>query len=448
MRHVICMVSDFFYPNLGGVESHIFTLSQCLIKLGHKVVVITHSYGNRVGVRYMTNGLKVYYLPVKTMHDQVVLPTLFASLSIFRNIFIRECIEIVHGHSAFSTLAHEGILIARLLGLKAVFTDHSLNGFADVSAILTNKLLEITLSGINHCICVSHTGKENTVLRAKVPANHVSVIPNATDTTLFKPDVSRRDKDKITIVALSRLVYRKGIDLLASVIPIICKKYPKVISRSSRLLLFGIMQIVYQVHFLIGGDGPKRIVLEQVREKEALHERVSLLGALDQSEVHETLLQGHIFLNTSLTEAYCIAIVEAAACGLQVVSTKVGGIPEVLPPDMIRMAQPNVNAIVSALDDAIDSHLKGTCMSPSACHQFIHRTYNWLDIATRTQLVYDNVKKQQNSSVGKLLRRYRTCGPVAGPFFVLIFTICHILLQFFEWLYPRHLIDIAPDYNG
>nr|SVE78827.1 EOG090X0515 [Daphnia lumholtzi] len=433
------MVSDFFYPNLGGVESHIFTLSQCLIKLGHKVLVITHSYGNRVGVRYMTNGLKVYYLPVKTMHDQVVLPTLFASLSIFRNIFIRECVEIVHGHSAFSTLAHEGILIARLLGLKAVFTDHSLNGFADVSAILTNKLLEITLSGINHCICVSHTGKENTVLRAKVPANYVSVIPNATDTTLFKPDVSRRDKDKITIVALSRLVYRKGIDLLASVIPIICKKYPK-------------------VHFLIGGDGPKRIVLEQVREKEALHERVSLLGALDQSEVHDTLLKGHIFLNTSLTEAYCIAIVEAAACGLQVVSTKVGGIPEVLPPNMIRMAQPNVNAIVSALDDAIDAHLKGTCMSPSACHQFIHRTYNWLDIATRTQLVYDNVKKQPNSSVGKLLRRgalsffvirrYRTCGPIAGPFFVLIFTICHILLQFFEWLYPRHLIDIAPDYNG
>ena len=56
---VFSMVSDFFYPNVGGVESHIFTLSQCLIKLGHKIVVITHSYGNRVGVRYMTNGLKV-----------------------------------------------------------------------------------------------------------------------------------------------------------------------------------------------------------------------------------------------------------------------------------------------------------------------------------------------------------------------------------------------------
>ena len=38
--------------------------------------------------------------------------------------------------------------------------------------------------------------KENTVLRAKVPANYVSVIPNATDTTLFKPDISKRETDK------------------------------------------------------------------------------------------------------------------------------------------------------------------------------------------------------------------------------------------------------------
>lgn len=34
----ILMVSDFFYPNFGGVESHIYYLSQCLLKLGHKVV--------------------------------------------------------------------------------------------------------------------------------------------------------------------------------------------------------------------------------------------------------------------------------------------------------------------------------------------------------------------------------------------------------------------------
>lgn len=53
------MVSDFFYPNTGGVESHIYQLSQCLLALGHKVVVLTHAYGDRAGVRYLTNGLKV-----------------------------------------------------------------------------------------------------------------------------------------------------------------------------------------------------------------------------------------------------------------------------------------------------------------------------------------------------------------------------------------------------
>lgn len=112
------MVSDFFYPNMGGVEEHIFNLSQCLIMSSHKVIVLTHSYQNRVGVRYMTNGLKVYYLPVKVFYNQCVLPSMICSLPLIRYIFVRESIEIVHGHSAFSALAHEAMLIGSLMGLK------------------------------------------------------------------------------------------------------------------------------------------------------------------------------------------------------------------------------------------------------------------------------------------------------------------------------------------
>ena len=52
--------------------------------------------------------------------------------------------------------------------------------------------------------------------------------------------------------------------------------------------------------------------------------RVKMLGELKQSEMRDRLLvKGDIFLNTSLTEAFCMAIVEAASCGLLVVSTKV-----------------------------------------------------------------------------------------------------------------------------
>lgn len=46
-------------------------------------------------------------------------------------------------------------------------------------------------------------------------------------------------------------------------------------------------------------------------------------------------------MNTSLTESFGIAILEAACAGLHVVSTRVGGVPEILPEDMISFAAPN-----------------------------------------------------------------------------------------------------------
>ena len=61
------------------------------------------------------------------------------------------------------------------------------------------------------------------------------------------------------------------------------------------------------------------------------------------------LCRGNIFVNCSLTEAFCIAIVEAASCGLLVVSTRVGGVPEVLPPHLIKLCDPvsdGINKIV------------------------------------------------------------------------------------------------------
>lgn len=125
IKFVSSMISDFFYPNMGGVEEHIFNLSQCLIARRHKVIVVTHSYGNRIGIRYMTNGLKVYYLPIKVLYNQCVLPTMICNIPLIRYIFVRERIEIVHGHSAFSALAHEGLLIGNLMGLKVIINTTS-----------------------------------------------------------------------------------------------------------------------------------------------------------------------------------------------------------------------------------------------------------------------------------------------------------------------------------
>lgn len=208
--HSICMVSDFFYPNMGGVESHIYQLSQCLIERGHKVIIVTHAYKDRKGIRYLTNGLKVYYLPLRIMYNQSTATTLFHSLPLLRYIFVRERVTIVHAHSSFSAMAHDALFHAKTMQLQTVFTDHSLFGFADVSSVLTNKLLTVSLCDTNHIICVSYTSKENTVLRAALNPEIVSVIPNAVDPTDFTPDASRWNNSTITIVVVSRLVYRKG----------------------------------------------------------------------------------------------------------------------------------------------------------------------------------------------------------------------------------------------
>ena len=69
MPYNIAMVCDFFYPQPGGVESHIYQVSTKLIDRGHKVVVITHAYEGRTGVHYLTNGLKVYHVPFLIKHE-------------------------------------------------------------------------------------------------------------------------------------------------------------------------------------------------------------------------------------------------------------------------------------------------------------------------------------------------------------------------------------------
>lgn len=422
-RHRILMVSDFFYPNFGGVESHIYYLSQCLLELGHKVVVMTHAYGNRSGVRYMTGGLKVYYIPWRPFLMQNTLPTFYGTLPVIRNILIREKISLVHGHQAFSTLCHEALMHARTMGYKVVFTDHSLYGFADVGSIHMNKVLQFTLADISQAICVSHTSKENTVLRSGLPPEKVYVIPNAVDTAMFKPASERPNSNEIIIVVISRLVYRKGADLLVEVIPKVCREYPN-------------------VRFIVGGDGPKRVRLEEMREKHSLQDRVEMLGAVPHARVRSVLISGHIFLNSSLTEAFCIAILEAASCGLLTVSTRVGGVPEVLPDDMIVLAEPDPDDMVRATKEAISIL---PTIDPQVMHNRMKTMYDWHDVAKRTEIVYSRALKCSNQSILERLSRYLSCGAWAGKLFCLVMIIDFLLWRLLELFQPAVDIDEVPD---
>ncbi|KAG5353420.1 hypothetical protein C0989_006933 [Termitomyces sp. Mn162] len=282
------------------------------------------------------------------------------------------------------------------MGIRTVFTDHSLFGFEDAASILTNKLLVGTLKNVDAVICVSHTGRENTVLRGELfepdPQNtsklvvrqNVYVIPNALIADDFKP-VRPKPSDIITIVVLSRLAYRKGIDLLVATAPRICAAFPN-------------------VRFLIGGDGPKLIDLLQMREKHLLQDRIELLGPVRHSDVVSVLHQGAIFMNTSLTESFGIAILEAACAGLYVVSTRVGGVPEILPKDMISFAEPEEDDVFRAISEAISIISAGT-HDPQKAHERVKTFYDWKDVAARTEKVYDAVIKSPQIDLYERMRR-------------------------------------------
>lgn len=133
------------------------------------------------------------------------------------------------------------------------------------------------------------------------------------------------------------MTYRKGVDLLVEIIPEVIKRHPK-------------------VHFIIAGDGPKYPLLVELRDKYNLGDRMELIGKVAHNKVRDILIRGNIFLNTSLTEAFCIALLEAASCGLLSVSTNVGGIPELLPDNMIYLAPPDSSLLIKQIERALHDY--------------------------------------------------------------------------------------------
>jgi phosphatidylinositol glycan class A protein len=311
------------------------------------------------------------------------------------------------------------------MGVTSVFTDHSLFGFSDASSILTNKLLKGTLSNVQAVICVSYTSKENTVLRAALSPQQVYVIPNAVVAEQFMPNASRKVDltKKLTVIVASRLVYRKGIDLLVAVIPKLCAAHP-------------------ELNFVIAGDGPKRIDLEQMREKHLLIDRVELVGSVASHEVRDVLVRGDIFLNTSLTEAFCMAIVEAASCGLLVVSTRVGGIPEVLPSDMIILSRPEEEHLYLAVEQAI-TQLRSGAVATQNFHRRIAQMYSWQSVAERTEVVYlKGMKVLHRDFIDRLDRLY-AAGFFFGKILCIIAALEHLLLKIIELVRPASQIEKA-----
>ena len=213
-------------------------------------------------------------------------------------------------------------------------------------------------------------------------------------------------------------------------------------------LLIGIIpKILAQfknVHFIIGGDGEGMGSLQALVQKHNLHGRVELLGGLPHDKVRDVLCRGHIFLNTSLTESFCIAILEAACCGLLVVSTDVGGVPEVLPPHMAYLAKPEEKSILRQLRRAIVNVKDIPC---ETFYNDVANLYSWRQVAERTEKVYDFAIQQPSPNMLVRLKTSLTIGSICGLLSV-VYTLMEALVLFIvELLFPASEIDILPSFS-
>ncbi|KAL0265753.1 UNVERIFIED_CONTAM: hypothetical protein PYX00_011468 [Menopon gallinae] len=407
------MVSDYFYPGKGGVETHIMELSKHLIKLGHKVIGITHKYPNCPAVASV-GKFKIYYLNIPVFHMNTAFPTTFSHFFLLVDVLVREEIHIVHGHHSMSTLCYDALLCAQTLNLKSVFTDHSLFETGAVENIIVNRVLRFVLQAVDRAICVSYTLKENLMERTGVDSDIIHVVPNAVSRSF---GVSKKSRSGKTIVVSScRFTYRKGIDILIQVIPKVCA-------------------IVEDLEFVILGDGPKRDELEQMIDDHSLKDRITLLGSVDHKDVGKVLGRCDVFLNTSLTESFCMAIIEAAACGLHVVSTNVGAVHEVLPPHIITLVRPDVDEVVEGVVTAV-SRLNRK--NRRAISRETKKIYDWRRVAADTEAVYGCIRDKEVRTLARRLSDRLLLEPGAlSIYFRLAIVISYIFLLIYKFTHKK-----------
>lgn len=301
------------YPTFGGSGVVATELGKALAKVGHKIHFITYSQPTRLD--FFNENLFYHEVDIRSYPLFDYPPYELALASKMVDVVKYEKLDVLHVHYAIphasaaymakQILKTEGIEIPVVTTLHG--TDITLVG-KDASY---EPVVTFSINQSDAVTAVSADLKKATYEHFKVTRD-IHVIPNFIDLERFK----KQKKEH----------FRRAICPEGELLLVHTSNFRKVKRVDDVIRIFYNIRKEVPAKLLLVGDGPERNHIEALCREMGTCDDVRFLGKLEA--VEEVLSVADLFLMPSEKESFGLAALEAMACEIPVISTNVGGLPE------------------------------------------------------------------------------------------------------------------------
>ncbi len=252
----------------------------------------------------------------------------WSQFSNLKKLFVDQRIDIVHSHN---TYAHFYASVAGYLaGVPVILNTQHGRGCGNTLKQRGHFLLANRLA--HQILAVSEDSAKICRKQDPFSRSRIAALWNGIDLERF---CFHGPQKKPHAISVARLSPEKDFPTLLQATRLVVDHYP-----SFKLTLVG--------------DGPERSSLEKLCSELNLNSQVTFLG--ERSDVPELLKQAGLFVSSSSTEGISLTLLEALAVGLPIITTDVGGNPEIIEQDVTGYLVPSGNP--QQLAEAICSHLE------------------------------------------------------------------------------------------
>lgn len=290
---------------VGGQERVAFDLAQRQAARGHRVIAVSLAPAPHgpLAAEFEAAGVATYAVPKRDGLDATLPPRLFAR-------FARSRVQVVHTHNPLPLIY--AAAPARLVGARLIHTKHGRNPGSRGYHQLRRAAAHLA----HAFVAVSEATAEQAREQRDCPASRLRVITNGIALDRFRPDAGVRHAVRAEL-GLPQDAWVAG-----TVGRVDANKNQALLVRAAAPLLADGFRVV------IVGDGPQ---LEAVRAMVSRLPRPELVHVLGRRmDVDRLLPAFDMFVLSSDTEGLPLVLPEAMASALPVVSTAVGGIPDVV----------------------------------------------------------------------------------------------------------------------